>query len=98
MADKLSEDDVKARLEGLPGWSLTGGKLAQEYKFADFVQAFGFMTAAAIEAETLDHHPEWCNVYNKVIVQLVTHSADGITELDFQLAEKMNELAESSRR
>lgn len=93
MADKLSAKDVERRLQELPGWSLADGKLAREFKFPDFARAFGFMASAAIEADKLDHHPEWSNVYNKVTVQLVTHEAKGITDLDFRLAQKMNELA-----
>lgn len=93
MARQLSKDDITAGLENLPGWTLTNDKLRREFVFANFTQAFGFMTSAAIEAEKMDHHPEWSNVYNKVIVDLTTHSAGGITELDFELAGKMNELA-----
>lgn len=93
MADKLSDNDVERRLADLPGWSLADGKLAREFKFADFARAFGFMASAAIEADKLNHHPEWSNVYNKVKVQLVTHEAKGITDLDFQLAQKLNQLA-----
>lgn len=94
MADKLSDDDIGARLDDLPGWSLENAKLHREYKFANFALAFGFMTSAAIEAEKMNHHPEWFNVYSKVVVDLTTHSAGGITELDFELAAKMNKLAD----
>ena len=93
MADKLSDSQVREKLADLEGWALADGKLRREFKFADFIRAFGFMTSAAIEAEKLNHHPEWSNVYNKVTVNLVTHSAKGITELDFKLAKKMDALA-----
>lgn len=93
MADKLSSDEIEKKLADLKEWSVAGGKLKREFKFPDFVRAFGFMTSAAIEAEKLNHHPEWSNVYNKVTVHLVTHAAKGITELDFKLAKKMDELA-----
>ncbi len=93
MADKLSDDEVADRLAELPGWQVVDGKLRQEYKFANFVEAIGFMTRAAIEAEKMNHHPEWFNVYSKVNVDLTTHSAGGITALDFELAAKMNTLA-----
>lgn len=93
MADKLSNDEIEEKLAMLKDWSLEHGKLKREFKFPDFVRAFGFMTSAAIEAEKLNHHPEWSNVYNKVIVHLVTHEAKGITELDFKLAQKMDALA-----
>ena len=92
MADKMSDSQVREQLAELEEWSLIDGKLRREFKFADFVRAFGFMTSAAIEAEKLNHHPEWSNVYNKVTVNLVTHSAQGITELDFKLAKKLDGL------
>lgn len=92
MAAKLADDQVKTRLEDLEGWSLANGKLRREFKFRNFVEAFSFMAGAAIEAEKMNHHPEWSNVYNKVVVELVTHDASGITDLDFKLAEKMNVL------
>jgi 4a-hydroxytetrahydrobiopterin dehydratase len=97
MVDRLSDDDVDNALTGLDGWLLENGKLSRDFKFANFIEAFGFMTRAAIEAEKMDHHPEWSNVYNKVSVQLVTHSADGITSLDVALAMKMNALASSAQ-
>ena len=93
MADRLADNEIEEALRGLEGWTLENGKLNRDFKFANFVEAFGFMTRAAIEAEKMNHHPEWFNVYNKVNVQLVTHSADGITHLDVDLAKKMNALA-----
>jgi 4a-hydroxytetrahydrobiopterin dehydratase len=93
MSKKLSDDAILAGLDDLDGWSLADEKLHREFRFRNFVTAFGFMTSAAIEAEKMDHHPEWFNVYNKVVVQLTTHDAGGITELDFQLAKIMNQLA-----
>ena len=93
MAEKLNEGEVASRLADLADWSLDDGKLRRDFKFANFVEAIGFMTRAAIEAEKMNHHPEWFNVYNKVTVHLTTHSAGGISELDFQLAGKMSELA-----
>ena len=93
MADKLSEQDVASGLDSLAGWSLVDDKLKREFKFTNFIEAFGFMTKAAIEAEKMNHHPEWFNVYNRVAVHLTTHSAGGITELDFELARKLNQLA-----
>ena len=73
-------------------WSLSEGKLHKVFTFKDFVQAFGFMTSAALVAESMNHHPEWVNVYNRVTVDLRTHDADGITELDFALARRMDQL------
>ena len=94
MPEKLSGKDVATRLESVNDWVLENGKLRREFRFANFVEAFGFMTRAAIEAEKMNHHPEWFNVYNKVVVDLTTHDAGGISELDFRLAEIMNALAD----
>ena len=94
MAEKLSKKAVNDALANVDGWALDDGKLRRDFKFANFVDAFAFMTKAAIEAEKMNHHPEWFNVYNKVIVHLTTHSVDGISNLDFALAETMNRLAD----
>lgn len=75
------------------GWRLAEDRLQRTFTFANFVEAFGFMTRAAIHAEKMNHHPEWSNVYKTVNVELTTHEAGGITELDFELARKMNRLA-----
>lgn len=90
---KLTAAQLEHALGGLPGWSLAGGKLHRELKFADFSAAFAFMTRVALEAEKRDHHPEWSNVWNRVVVDLVTHDAGGITELDVALAKRISELA-----
>ncbi|MEZ4701238.1 MAG: 4a-hydroxytetrahydrobiopterin dehydratase [Rhodothermales bacterium] len=90
---KLSSDEIAAHLETLDGWRLVDGKLHREYRFADFVAAFGFMTSAALVAEQMNHHPEWFNVYNKVIVDLTTHDVGGLSELDVKLAARMDGLA-----
>jgi len=90
---KLSEAEIQSRLGALPGWTVEQGKLFRAVKFADFKQAFAFMTRAAAVADQLDHHPEWFNVYNKVRVHLATHDAGGLTELDFKLAAAMNAAA-----
>ena len=91
--DKLTEQAVEAALGSLPGWSVKDGKLHREFVFADFNEAFGFMARAALVAEKLDHHPEWFNVYATVRVHLTTHDAGGISELDFELARAMNQIA-----
>jgi 4a-hydroxytetrahydrobiopterin dehydratase len=90
---KLNETEIAIALSKLPDWRLQGGKLHREYKFADFVAAFGFMTGAALVAQALDHHPEWFNVWNTVRVDLATHDAGGVTALDLKLAHSMEELA-----
>jgi len=88
----LSTEDVATRLTSLEGWSLQNGKLHRDFRFESFVDAFGFMTRVALIAEKIDHHPEWTNVYDRVAVDLVTHDAGGVSELDFELAAHMNEL------
>lgn len=90
---KLSEAEIESALKQLPGWSLAQGKLHREFKFPDFVHAFGFMATAAIAIEKRNHHPEWFNVYNRVEVILATHDADGVTELDVTLAQIMDAAA-----
>ena len=92
---KLSDADVTARLKSLNTWSLDEGKLYKEYKFKDFVTAFAFMTKVAKVAEEAAHHPEWLNVYDLVKVHLSTHDAGGISERDFDLAKKMDQLAKT---
>jgi len=94
---KLEEAAIREALTSLPGWSYAGGKLHRELRFHDFVQAFGFMSSAALVAESMNHHPEWINVYNRVVVDLVTHDAKGVTTLDLELARRMNELAGAAR-
>lgn len=74
-----------------PEWSIISGNLYREFMFINFTDAFAFMTAIALEAEKADHHPDWQNVYNKVVIKLSTHSAGGITEKDLALAEVISE-------
>ena len=89
----ITGDDLARAVAALPGWSLENGKLHREFRFPNFVRAFSFMSAVALVAESLDHHPEWFNVYGRVVVDLTTHDAGGITQNDLDLARKMNELA-----
>jgi len=89
---KLSPDQIKNNLKDLPGWEVNEGKLYKEFLFDDFNQAFGFMTRAAMNIEKMNHHPEWFNVYNKLIVKLTTHDAGGITENDIRLAKILNSI------
>jgi len=90
---RLNETELAAAVDSLPGWTLVNGKMHREYKFPDFVHAFGFMATAAIAIEAMDHHPEWSNVWNRVVVDLSTHDAGGITAKDIILATKLEELA-----
>ena len=88
----LAPGEIATRLEVLPGWVLSNGALRREFVFADFPEAFGFMTRVAFAAERLDHHPDWSNAWNRVTVALSTHDAGGVTDLDFQLAGVMQRL------
>ncbi len=92
--ERLSEAEIQPALAALPGWSVQDKKLHREYKFEDFVHAFGFMATAAIAIEALNHHPEWSNVWNRVVVDLTTHDAGGITPMDLDLARKLEDLAQ----
>ncbi len=87
---KLSDDEIRERMSHVPDWTLTGGKLHREFQMADFVGAFGFMTRVAILAERAGHHPEWFNVYNRVVIDLNTHDVAGISERDFALAREID--------
>jgi len=91
----LGADELARALAELPGWSVLAGKLHREYRFADFNAAFGFMSRVALEAERLNHHPEWSNVWNRVVVDLVTHDSGGVTASDVALARKMEAFAGS---
>lgn len=94
-AQRLTETEIAERLTDLNGqtsgeaWQIIDGKLHRQFVFGDFVEAFGFMTKVALVAEAMDHHPEWCNVYKTVTVDLVTHEVGGLTALDFDLAKRM---------
>jgi 4a-hydroxytetrahydrobiopterin dehydratase len=94
----LDAGALERELVSLEGWSLVEGKLHTELSFADFASAFGFMASAAVVAAEMDHHPEWTNVYSRVTVDLVTHDAGGITELDVTLARRMTDLAAATGR
>jgi len=89
---RLTDGEIDDALAGLEGWSLERGKLHKEYRFADFVQAFAFMTRVAAAAEERAHHPEWFNVYSTVRVDLTTHDAGGISQRDVDLAREMDRL------
>jgi len=90
---KFSGPELKNALDSLSGWSVVNAKLHKEYKFADFIHAFGFMATAALAIEKMGHHPEWFNVYNRVTVDLTTHDAQGITQKDADLAKLLDETA-----
>jgi 4a-hydroxytetrahydrobiopterin dehydratase len=77
-----------------PGWQVVDGKLHREFTFADFREAFAFMTAVALEAERLDHHPDWSNSWNRVVIDIVNHAEGGITDRCRQLATRVNHYAQ----
>lgn len=82
----LEQQEIQAALQQLPGWQLKGTFLVKDFWFADFSEAFAFMTRVALLAEKHDHHPDWQNSYNRVTISLTTHEAGGITEKDIKLA------------
>lgn len=90
---RFSGPELAEALSGLSGWAVVEGKLHKEYKFADFIHAFGFMATAALAIEKMSHHPEWFNVYNRVTVDLTTHDAGGITSKDAELAKLLDGIA-----
>ncbi|MEQ1874920.1 MAG: 4a-hydroxytetrahydrobiopterin dehydratase [Ilumatobacteraceae bacterium] len=91
---RLTDDEVATALANLDGWNVVDGKLHREFKFANFPEAIAFIDRVAVDAEALDHHPNWSNVYNRVTVELWTHDLGGISALDFELAHKMNAVAD----
>ncbi len=90
---KLSDHEIKDEMAQLKGWKIVDGKLNRTFEFADFNEAFGFMTRVAMEVEKLNHHPEWFNVYNRVKIELVTHDVGGLSNFDFKLANIINRIA-----
>ena len=91
--EKLSTDKLQKELNTkLTSWKLLDDQLVREFKFKDFIEAFGFMTKVALLAQQANHHPEWSNVYNKVKICLTTHDAGGITIKDTDLALEIENL------
>lgn len=95
MADrtKLTPEAIRRELAGLPGWRAEDDKLLRSYRFESFARAFAFMAGSAVDAQALNHHPEWSNVFDKVEVTLWTHDRGGVTALDVELAQRMEKLA-----
>ena len=89
VATSLSIDEINESLKLLPGWEFVDNKLHKEFRFKDFNEAFGFMTRVAIVAEVMNHHPEWFNVYKVVIIDLHRHLKGDVTDLDVELARRI---------
>ena len=90
----LTQSQLQEQLSALQNWAIVNGKLHAEFRFADFVAAFAFMTKVALAAESAQHHPEWHNVYNRVTIDLVTHDAgDAISQKDIDLARRIDNFA-----
>lgn len=96
VVERLDESQVRERLADLSGWAMVDGRLHRELRFADFSEAFGFMARVALEAERLDHHPDWSNSWNRVVVDVVSHDAGGITDRCFALAAAIDRIATTS--
>jgi 4a-hydroxytetrahydrobiopterin dehydratase len=90
---KLGDNEIKSELSKVKGWKVVEGKIQRNFEFQNFEEAFAFMTRVALEAEKLDHHPEWFNVYNKVKIDLVTHDVGGLSNYDFRLAKIINKIS-----
>lgn len=88
----LTADEITQLPQQLPQWLLVQGKLRRELRFADFVEAFGFMAKVALIAEAMGHHPEWSNVWNRVVIELTTHDTGGLSSLDLELARRIDGL------
>lgn len=92
MATLLTQEEILTRMKQLNGWSIQKGKLHKEFTFKSFVEAFAFMTSVALVAERMNHHPEWFNVYNRVVIDLTTHDVGGISNLDMEFAVRVEGL------
>ncbi|AOS46473.1 Putative pterin-4-alpha-carbinolamine dehydratase [Lacunisphaera limnophila] len=94
MAQPITPAEITTALAALPGWQLERDALAKEFKFGTFREAMSFMIRVAFEAEGLDHHPDWCNVYNRVSIRLSTHDAGGkVTAKDVALAREIERVS-----
>lgn len=96
--ERLPDHAVSDMLRDLPSWEIAPDRIRRSFTFDNFAIAFGFMAELAVVAEKMDHHPEWSNVWNRVDVELTTHDAGGITELDIRLATSMDAAAKRRTR
>ncbi|WP_269622515.1 4a-hydroxytetrahydrobiopterin dehydratase [Prochlorococcus marinus] len=88
----LSPEQIQSSIKEIPQWTLSGLKLNRKFKFKNFIEAFSFMTQVALICESYCHHPEWSNNYSVVEINLTTHDLGGISNLDFNLAKKINDI------
>ncbi len=91
----LTNQEIEAGLTKLDGWEHRDGALEKHFRFSDFSAAFGFMTRVAMACECRNHHPEWCNTWNRVDIRLTTHEAGGLTQRDLDLAEAIEQVLQS---
>lgn len=91
---KLTDLEIEKRLEKFPDWDFYDDAIHTEFEFDNFKDCMSAMSRIAFECEALNHHPEWTNIYNMLVIKLTTHDADGVTELDFKLAEAMEKIVE----
>lgn len=94
-AARLSEAQIRQLQHERPLWAVADGRLQREFRFRDFIDAFSFMTRVALIAEAIGHHPDWSNVYNRVLITLTTHDAGGLTDLDVQMARRIDALIDN---
>ena len=95
MVSLIEKNQLNYFLEKNPSWVIDNKTIKKEFKFKNFIEAFGFMSKVAILSEKMDHHPNWQNIYNKVIINLTTHDMSGITTNDIKLAEAIDKLIDS---
>lgn len=97
MIKRLEEDELEAELSTIPHWNRDGRHIERNLRFADFASAFEFMTSVALVCEQLNHHPEWSNVYNRASIRLTTHDAGGLSQADFDLARRIDDLYDGTQ-
>ena len=92
MVSLIEQNQLNSFIEKNPSWVIDNKTIKKEFKFENFIEAFGFMSKVALLSEKIDHHPDWQNIYNKVKINLTTHDKGGITTNDIKLAESIDKL------
>ena len=95
MVSLLDKNQLSYFIDKNPSWTINNQTIKKEFKFNNFIEAFGFMSKVALLSEKIDHHPNWQNTYNKVTIELTTHDIGGITSNDVKLAEAIDKLIDS---